>query len=196
MALDVLDDLPAFEGSRQDLFLAAGGAFALRDGTGPAPAPPESLEGPTFATPLLVVVKAYLAVHGSAGGTRSRSDLLEELLRHEDRYWEATGPGAPEDRVLRRRVVALATLAGASSEADAADRLRLVPDLADASHERRRALARWADGLYRGPSAFWDPLEPDLVAEHLVATTYHDLPEVLAGVLVDRPDLVTRPIGL
>ncbi|MGI8806887.1 MAG: tetratricopeptide repeat protein [Acidimicrobiales bacterium] len=202
MELDVLADLPLVGGSRRELFAAAAREFASRVAGATAPGAPDSLESPTFATPLLVVIRAYLAVHGSIAvhgsteGPRSRSELLDELLGHEDRYWRKNGPGAPEDPVLRRRVVALATLAGARDEADAAERLRLVPDLARADDERLRALARWANGLYRGRHQWWNPLEPDLVAEHLVSTTYHGHPEVLAGVLVDRPDVVTRPIGL
>ena len=197
MGVDVLNRVPLDETSRLALFASAAAAFAEHASNARAvPAPPETLEGPVYATPLLVVIRAYLEVHGDTVGTLSRSDLLEELLAHEDRYWSATGPDAPSDPVLRRRVVAFATLAGASSEADAADRLRLVPDLVDADKGRRRALARWANALYQGRLSWWNPLEPDLVAEHLVSRTYHDQPEVLAGVLIGTADVVTRPIGL
>jgi hypothetical protein len=196
MVVDVLDEAPLVEDSRRELFSVAAEAFTHRAGSGEIPESIPDLGGPCFSTPLLVVVKAYLEVHGSHGDPQTRGELLEELLRHEDRYWRSTGPEAPTDPVLRRRVVALASLTGAGSEADAAGRLRLVPDLVNADEERRRSLARWADGLYRVRLGWWNPMEPDLVAEHLIATTYHDHPDVLAGVLRASADLVTRPIEL
>src|SRR5205807_1568473 len=60
-----------------------------------------------------------------------------------------------------------------------------IPDLADATQERRFQLARWAHALYGGPS-WWNPLEPDLLGEHLVACTYEDAPQVLTEVLEGR----------
>ena len=115
----------------------------------------------TFASPLLVVVAAYLAVHGdrrpaghprraARGAGRARGPLLAGHRR-----------GLGTDEALRRRVVALATLAGADGEGEAVGLLRLVPDLADANAERRGRLARWAHDLYPGPR-WWNPLEPDL----------------------------------
>lgn len=94
MGLNVLNDLPAGGESRHELFAAAAGEFATKDASAAAPGAPDGLDGPTFATPLLVVVKAYLAVHGSGEGPRSRSELLDELLRHEDRDWRDNGPGS------------------------------------------------------------------------------------------------------
>ncbi len=198
MGLDVLGELAPSGQDRQALFASAAAAFSARAPGAPSgPPPPDGLDGAVFATPLLVTAAAYLAVHGGGERVGSRRDLLEELLNHEDRHWKATGLGPPpDDPVLRRRVVALATLAGATSEANAAQRLRLVPDLADENDRTRRLIARWADGLYGGPQAWWNPLEPDLVAEHLVATTYHDHPDVLAGVLAGPAAVVARPIGL
>ncbi len=70
-----------------------------------------------FASPLLVLIAAYLAVHSDAHDLpATRGDLLEDLVVHEDRYWAATADGLGTDETLRRRVVALATLAGADTE--------------------------------------------------------------------------------
>ncbi len=103
------------------------------------------------------------------------------------------------DETLRRRVVALATLAGTGTnelEAAAAQLLRLVPDLGETIEERRRALARWVHDLYPGV-AWWNPVEPDLIGEHLVATTYGDQHAVLAGVLTRRSaDALFQPLRL
>ncbi len=80
-------------------------------------------------------------------------------------------------------VVALATLAGADSEAEASALLRLVPDLGDEPERERRRLARWMHDLYPAGSRWWHPLEPDLLGEQLVETTYFEHPDVLSGVL-------------
>src|SRR5262249_11812163 len=131
----------------------------------------------------------------------TRTELLDGLLRHEDRYWSQMAEAArlSVDETLRRRVVALATLAGtgtSESETVAAGLLRLVPDLTETIEERRRALARWVHDLYPG-LAWWNPVEPDLIGEHLVATTYGNQPEVLAGVLTKRrADALVQPLRL
>lgn len=74
------------------------------------------------------------------------------MTAHEDRYWNATAVGLSTSAVLRKRVVALATLAGAEEEAEAADLLCFVPDLADASAERLFHRSRG-----RGPFAVYAP---------------------------------------
>ncbi len=136
-------------------------------------------------------------MHGGSGdGPRggqvpsTRTGLLAELAQHEDRHWRSTAGAANlalDDPQQRACVVAAATLAGADTEDEAASLLRLLPDYApDALAERRGRLARWVAGLYPG-RRWWNPLEPDLLAEHLVATHLTAQPQVLAGVL-DRPD--------
>jgi hypothetical protein len=94
-------------------------------------------------------------------------------------------------------VVAVATLAGADTETEAAQLLALLPDLSDpSSTERCHALARWAHGLYPG-QRWWNPLEPDLLGEHLVATHLAGFPHVLAGVLDrDDPATLTQPLDV
>ncbi len=196
MELRVLEDEPIGPAEREDLFRAAADAFSRRavPEVLPVPAPPPLGAAP-FASPLLVVVAAYLAVHGGGSGIpETRAELLEGLAAHEDHYWEASAAGLDTDETLRRRVVALATLAGADDEAEASELIRLVPDLASAGSERRARLARWAHTLYPGPR-WWNAIEPDLLGEHLVARCYGDDRGVLAGVL-DRPDpaSVVRPL--
>ena len=57
----------------------------------------------------MVVIAAYLAVHGDAVPATRRA-LLDELVGHEDAYWQRTVDPKRTSGVLRRRVVALATL--------------------------------------------------------------------------------------
>ena len=98
----------------------------------------------------------------------------------------------PEGITLHRRVVVVATLAGARSEAGAIEVLRLVPELSDLSVESLRRITRWLHKLYPGPN-WWNPLEPDLVAEHIVATEFSDAPDLLALVLRrDSPERMSQ----
>ena len=118
--------------------------------------PPGLLTGPAFTSPLLVTVAAYLAVHDPDGKVpTSRAGLLGVLVEHEDRHWQATAVAhqvAVGDGDLRRRIVAVITLAGADTETEAADLLGLLPDLSDSSETgRRHAVDRWGRDLYPGP---------------------------------------------
>jgi Tetratricopeptide repeat len=194
--LRVLDDLPLENPERELLFSAAAEAFAARAETPTdLPAPPSMLGESVFSSPLLVVIAAYLAVHGDTALPETQVALLDELLAHEERYWWATADDLfSNDEVLPRRVVGLVTLVGAESEAVAAELLRLLPDLEDATAERRRSIARWAGRLYPG-AKWWNPLEPDLVGEHLVAETFTDQPGVLEGVLsFEDPRALAQPL--
>jgi tetratricopeptide (TPR) repeat protein len=195
--VEILEDAPLSLAEREELFVVAATAFAQRSDVAlSVPAPPGLLAEPLYVNPLLVVVAAYLALHTGPDIPTTRTELLEGLLDHEDRYWAATAAPEDTDDVLRRRVVALATLAGAASEAEAVQLLRLVPDLADATRERLGRLARWANRLYSGPR-WWNPLEPDLLGEHLVAACYASEPGVLAGVLDGRtPSTIVHPLNL
>jgi tetratricopeptide (TPR) repeat protein len=177
-----LEDLPLDRAARATLFDAAAAALAQRAGApSGVPAAPEVLEGGVFSSPLMVVIAAYLAVHGDAV-PGSRGELLEELVGHEDAYWQRSCDATRTGTVLRRRIVALSTLTTPTDEGRAEDVLRLLPDLRSVDSERVRDLARWAAELYPA-TAFWGALEPDLLGEHLVASTLREHPDVLSGVL-------------
>ena len=158
----ILDDSPFGEADRLELFTKAAAAFAERAGVA-APDFPVLQDESDLASPLLVVIAASLAVHSDDSYPTSRSEMFDELIRHEDRYWQANSPDLGTDRDLRMRIVAMATLAGATNETEATNLLQLLPDLADANAERRGRLARWVHGLYGGPE-WWNPLEPDLAS--------------------------------
>ncbi len=184
---------------RLALFHAAARAFAARNGSPAAPikvAEPD-LAGPTFDNALLIVITAYLTVQGgdeSNFSSSTRDQLLEGLLEYEATHWSehAQRLHPAPDPTLLRRIVAFATLAGtnasteAAAEDEAARLLRSLPDLTNAPDERCHQLARWVHDLYRGPR-WWNPLEPDLLAEHLIATTLTEFPDALTAVL-DRSD--------
>ena len=194
----VLEEAPLEPAERRKLFGAAVAAFAARaePAIAAVPTPPDTLADPIFANPLSVVIAAYLAVHAEPDLPNRPADLFNELVAHEDHYWQASAGNLDSDRTLRQRVVALVTLTAAASESEAAELLRLLPDLEDATAERRGRLARWARDLYPGPR-WWNPLEPDRVGEHLVATCFAKYPQVLSGVLDQRaPQAIVPPLDL
>jgi tetratricopeptide (TPR) repeat protein len=199
MDLRVLDDEPLSPDERETLFRAAARAFAARAERLMAQPSSSGLGLAMFASPLLVVVAAYLAVHGEPGDLPStRTGLLDGLTAHEDRYWAATATasGLDIDEALRQRVVALASLSGADSEAEAVGLLRLVPDLAGEGSQLLGRLARWAHSLYPGPR-WWNPVEPDLLGEYIVADCLGADQGVLAGVLERQdPASVVQPLDM
>jgi tetratricopeptide (TPR) repeat protein len=192
--VQTLDDTPLTREDRQRLFEVARAAFAdrLRPERTDAAAP--DFDAAVFENPLIVVSAAYLAAHGEEVPS-DRIELFDELLAHERRYWRLSSSGLGIDDTLLERIVALATLTDADDEVEAAGLLRLIPDLKDAPQERRNRLARWTADQYPGPR-WWNPVEPDLVGEHLVSRCFADLPEVLQGVLVAEPEKVARPLGV
>ncbi len=119
-----------------------------------------------------------------------RDELIETMLEREADYWMQTSrdAGLMIDGVVQQRSIGVATLVSAHSEREASELLRAVPDLADASHQERRRVARWLRDLYppgdevgadagEAETARWfSPLQPDLLGEALVARV---LPDVL-----------------
>jgi hypothetical protein len=192
--MHVLGKLPLEEKERAELFEAAAGAFARRNGA-TTPALPAALhESPAFASPLLVVLAAYLSVHGDEAPPSTREELLRAVLLHEERYWRSSSGGLFVDEDQPRQVIALATLLSADSKPEAIERLRLLPDFADAPAERLGAIARWAARQYPGTDG-WSPLEPDLVGEQLVADEFSDQPAILADALTSKtPQQLIRPL--
>ncbi|MGN6255407.1 MAG: tetratricopeptide repeat protein [Solirubrobacterales bacterium] len=187
-----LEDSPLGEQDKGRIFAEAAEAFATRIEKEPPPTP--TLDEEVFSSPLMIVIAAYLAVHGSTALLSTRQELLDEVLAHERRYWRDSSKDLDVDDVLLHRLVALATLVNAESERQGADLLRLLPDLRDASGERRTRLARWLRAQYPGPR-WWNPLEPDLVGEHLVAEALGEQVDVLRKCLdFTHPDTVTRPL--
>jgi hypothetical protein len=195
--LSSLSDAPLDALSRSHLFEEAVDAFSSWSGKSEALVnrPKPTLDNEDFQAPLLVIIAAFLFVAGGVEVPERSAELLEEVIRHEDRYWQPGQYTLPLDQVVRRRAVALATLVTASTEAGGAELLLSLDDLADANIERRRVIARWLASLYPGPG-WWNPLEPDLLAEHLVATTLADMREVLVMTLRLERDSVVRSLEL
>ena len=168
---------------RRELFTTAGDAFAERlGGAGPKTVPGLSAEH--FERPLFVLAAALLAVTSPDldVAALSADELLGEILdRHEAEYWRRADERhhlglQPEDR---RTAVALAALCGLSSDQDDERLIRLVWHLRDASAERVGNVVEWLRALY-GPHG---SLEPDLLAEVLVARAISKSPGLVGTVL-------------
>ena len=196
-----LDTMPLNEAERERLFGAAYSAIAARAHQSPgSSARNPQLSAAAFADPLMVTVAAYLAVHNPGGSIpTAREALLDELIAHEGHYWmhEAGARALDSDPILHQRVVALATLTGADSEAEGAELLGIVPDLTGESERLCRRLARWVHDMYPFGDRYWNPIEPDLIGERLVARTYGQSADVLASV-IDRgnPAGLHQPVRL
>ncbi|MEO1064376.1 MAG: tetratricopeptide repeat protein [Actinomycetota bacterium] len=168
---------------RERLFAAAGAAFAAELEAEEPSATPD-LTGPMFATPLAVLMSAYLNVsdHTSIDAT-SLEELLGQVLKHEQNHWDLTG----SDPELARRVVAATTLATTTTEKETAAVLAaVVPELGDTPLAQRYGLARWARSIYPprpGDDRHVGTVEPDRLGEHLIAgcLEHLDIGHLLAG---------------
>jgi hypothetical protein len=183
--------------SKEDLkaiYLDSADEFCRRLGV-PPPNPEHGIPALT-GQPILVVHMAALlqidpsaneAWHTKGPSPRPRgSTVVESILVHEEGYWKRSlaAAGIEASDVVLRRVVTLAALFGWENEVDLANLLTAVPDLADASSERRHALARWVMTFY----AAYDPgqqeiLQPDLLAERLIGLALVDCPQLLLTAL-------------
>jgi tetratricopeptide (TPR) repeat protein len=96
------------------------------------------------------------------------------LLDHESSYWRSNAKAAGLDlgQATLRQAVAAATLFGAANRDEALAVTRALPSLGGQTEDVRRQVAEWLGDLYpvKDPGASgWQPLEPDLLGEHLVA---------------------------
>ena len=211
----ILNDEELSDEERKDLFKSAYSSFAEPPGLLPSLHLLEQLRDPTYSQPLLVTVDAFLNARplpNSRNGCYP-SELFEEVLRHEERYWaehwpsslavntdrdqQTDGIATPTDaqarkmqslnRELARQAVAAATLTDIQDEEDAISLLQLLPTNPG---ENIKDLAEWLRDCYpphrngNGHSALWcEHLEPDRIGEHLVVSEADDLEPLLRELL-------------
>ncbi|QNP68275.1 hypothetical protein IAG44_01510 [Streptomyces roseirectus] len=189
-------------GERQDIYERACRAFLLRDarwheGDG-LPHASEDLSAPDFAGCLFVLILAMTDARRfldpswgleSAALSHAKTLYAQVLdLEREDWLKNAARAGLPADPVLLERVVAVSSMAFAGGttageqESQAAERLRMVPDLRDASEEHRRRFVRYFQERIDGYGAL-RPLRPARLAQYLVANTVRAFPDLLSQAL-------------
>ena len=199
---------------RDDLFEAAYKSFTEPPGSPSSNDIIAHLDNPMYSQPLLVTVDAFLNARplpNSRNGC-SPGELFEEVLCHEERYWDehwpsslsvdidrdhqTEGAATPADaqvdlnRELARQAVAAATLTDIQDEEDAISLLQLLPTNPG---ESIKDLAKWLRDCYpphmngNGHSALWcEHLEPDRIGEHLVISEADDLEPLLREILSPR----------
>ena len=193
--------LPSEELDRHAVFRAAAQAFAARLPDGTAVSTPASLRAEHYARPLFVSGAALLACQDPDVDVDALGEeqlMLELIDRHETRYWQqaADRQQLALDPHTQRSAVAIATLVGAHTEQDALALVEAVPGLADATGERKRAVATWLSSLYGpgdlGSSPAIVALDPDPLAEALIARELRARPELIATAM-DLPS--DRQVG-
>ena len=175
---------------RRRLFATAATALAARldvDATAPATAP--DLYAEHFERPLIVLAAALLRVPDPQlrVAEMSPEQLLAEILdRHEAAYWERSDQRRSLGLLpaARRTVVALTAMCGLAGGPDDEQLIQLVPSLRETSPERAARIRQWLTDLY-GPTG---TLEPDLLAEVLIARVITDTPALVGAVLDGMPD--------
>jgi hypothetical protein len=184
---------------RSNHFQAAARTFAAWLGpTAVRPATP-NLSEEAFRFPLLVHIFALLSVLGEKqdqiGPDQAAPSqrLLDGILRHEAIYWANAFEQCGLPQHLWRSVVAVASLAGAKNREELKALLTAISDLEDANSERLGMLADALHELYPG-TPYLAPLEPDLLTEHLVASSFADV-SILVRV-VDRAQSSTQTARL
>jgi tetratricopeptide (TPR) repeat protein len=210
-------ELPSFEGAlREDAFLVAAHAFAGRLGRSLTELRQPDLTAPVFEPILFVQLAALSSAEGETRmllGQVVSDDLLSFALQREARYWVSTARAqrVPLPQSVLRQAVAVATLTTARTLSDASAALAAIPDLADAS-EQRRNIARWLRDIYSlppghsvphpdgggGEVAWFRPLAPDLLGEALIAAALADdeAPELASDLLrrASKPEQVHRTL--
>jgi len=162
---------------RAELFRVAARAFGQRLGRATRPVLPDLVAG-HFVRPLFVLAAALLCTADGGvdvAGLGSDDVLGAVLDRHEAEYWDRWNQqlGLGLSREQQRRAVALVAWLGAETEQDALALVGMIPGLAGASPGRCRDVVRWLAYLY-GDGGLDEqplvrPLEPDLLAEVLIA---------------------------
>ena len=132
----------------------------------------------TGANPLTLAASVLVGLLGEAA-----SDPFQQVIDHERRYWLQTFPGGDESLV--DRVVTVTILAGIATEIRLCELLRSVPDLSDATNERRLQIARWCLSMSMDASI----LQPDRLAERHALETINTAPLLLANLVDAATDL-------
>ena len=138
---------------------------------------------------MVLQMQALQAVLAAGEGHRdprdlSSGELAGALMTHEQRRWRAMaatwdwGGGGPPSAAVQGRAIAALALLGASSDAEAAEILRRVPELRDAPAERLAAIGSWIAALYPASPGPAPRIRPDVIGEWFVVTELAAHPEL------------------
>ena len=150
--------------------------------------PPEGLGGARYDAVLAIHMAALAALLQGATTDQPGTTVLVEdvLLDHEQAYWERTAAGYGVHLHPRslQRAVAAATLTEVTAETGAMAVCAAMPGLRDRREDEQLATVLWLHDLYPGaPGKYWAGLQPDRLADHLIAKVVSSAPELLDKLL-------------
>jgi hypothetical protein len=169
---------------REASYCAALQHFASRLGTSCDMTPPDDLAAPCYDSALLLHMRALAGVQG----VRVKGDqgILDYVLDRERRCWRdrARASGLPEPllRGIGQAMAAITLGGGVRSPADA---LMLFDRIASLADQPRATLSAVSDLLHDTyPGDLWiEPIQPDLLGEHLVQAEMQDGSEALMNLV-------------
>ncbi|MFY9617056.1 MAG: hypothetical protein WAQ31_03290 [Arcanobacterium sp.] len=135
----------------------------------------EFLDSPQYSRPLFLVVAAYLTIMDGSEADLRPENLFEGLLVHESKHWRRTlKPKALKKKLGDNRLrllVAFSALAAPTDKAGAMNLLKKIDFLSKGKKVLiRRQVFDWFQVLYPATDGtMWGHLEPDSLAEYLIA---------------------------
>lgn len=202
----ILEDRPLSSIDRIQLFQSALASFSILFKQEEPVVSTTFLESNDFSQPLMVTIAALLKALEPAIRIPDSSGLVfEELVRHETNYWELKRRAEPElsnvSIAQLGTAVALAALSDASSAGEARDLLSKLSEFSTEPTYRVERVDSLLISMYRSSkehhhTPHWSPIEPDRLAEYLVATRLSNRPESITAVLRPSrgPGLLFRPL--
>jgi hypothetical protein len=174
---------------RAEAFRTAAWAFAERLEL-PSPAQvPKDLDANYFERIMLLHMAALMTVEG--GSFQQEDEVLDFILQAERKHWRklAQVRGIPSDGIsgISRAMAAVTLGGGIDSEQHALEALRALHSLSSMSEDVLIRIARLLHEAYAG-KRWIEPIQPDLLGEHLVQR------EMEAGGTDELLDLVLGPV--
>lgn len=154
-----------------------------------------------YANPLTMHMEAltHLLQAGPLSVRTEPSSPVEDvLLDHEAWYWRTSSKSHRLEfsRDTYREAVAAVVLVPVVSRDQAQQILGVVPALADQSVNEQRATAAWLRDLYPpGQDTYWGSLQPDRLAEYLVADVAAKSADFLSEVLSEAGRLSAEAVA-
>ncbi|MEM7738345.1 MAG: tetratricopeptide repeat protein [Deinococcota bacterium] len=140
------------------------------------------LDNDPFGRVLLIHMQALLTVERTAAtGQHDKTGLhiLDGVLQLEQRHWKNLGNPLGDDVLMNSAVQQLLSLATLGytvrNERELVKLCDDLPDLEELERSERRVLVRGLAGLYKTNTAILQPLQPDILGEHLVERTLLDV---------------------
>lgn len=148
------------------------------------PAPiklPEDMEANYYERVLILHMSALNMIEGVH--VKGKNPIIDCMYRREQRYWNniAEQSKLPETVVpgIGLAMAVITEGGGAVNEAVAIAILEHIPFLGDQPRANLSCIARILHNAYPSPDKWIEPIQPDLLAEHLILQEYKKNPDVM-----------------